>query len=165
MTRCEKGRICLTRQMSLSLRSIVETKASAVKKSAPAPSHPNCPAFAENCCMYVSTDCAISLGIRLSTNQRSTEVSNFEKAGSTLKIASATVNKGTKAITVVKVKLLAASPRRSALNRSRMVSPVVRHGKRAKSWRTSCQKRCQFPHVDDHCFMSVSCQLTSKQWT
>ena len=158
-TRCENGRSSRTRQISFSLRSMVRIKASAVTNNTPAPNHPSWPALLENWCRYLSTERAISLGTRLWINQFSTLVSRLAKAGKALKMASATVNSGTKAITVVKVRLLAVSPNRSSRKRSRRVNAVLRHGNRARSRRTSCQKRRHFSVPECHLPISVSCHF------
>ena len=79
---------------------VVRIMASAVANKAAAPSHPSWPALLENWCKYLSTERAISLGTRLWMSHFSTLVSRFANAGNALNIAKATVNKGTKAITV-----------------------------------------------------------------
>lgn len=68
-------------------------------------------------------------GIRLLTSHACSATCKVENIGNAVKTASATVKKGTSAIEVVKVRLLAVSPMRSSRKRLRSVMAVSRHGK------------------------------------
>ncbi len=60
--------------------------------------------------------------------------------GNAVNTASATVTKGTRASTVVNVRLLAVRPRRSSRNRSRSVCAVVFQGKCDNSVSNACRR-------------------------
>ena len=84
---------------------MVNTNASAENTSAAKPATPKRLALEENWVRYPSTWREMLSGIKLSTNQRCIPAWNCPKMGNIVKAAKTTVNKGTKAMEVVKVKL------------------------------------------------------------
>src|SRR5688572_19354824 len=78
--------------------------------------------------------------MRLCASQACNALSTLPNIGNAVNTASATVKKGTSAIVVVNVRLLAVSPSRSSRKRSPSVSAVDFHGKLGRSvssWRRS----------------------------
>ena len=68
-------------------------------------------------------------GTRLSTSQRWSTLCKVLNMGKAVNTANATVKNGTKAMVVVKVRLLAVKPKWSSRKRSRRVNTVSRQGK------------------------------------
>src|SRR6218665_2385286 len=80
-------------------------------------------------------------GTRLLTSQPCSASCNWPKIGNAVNTANATVKNGTSARMVVKVRLLAVSPRWSARKRSRRVWAVVFQGKRDRSPSSASMRR------------------------
>src|ERR1035437_814581 len=71
-------------------------------------------------------------GIRLCSSHFCNTSWNLANIGNAVNTASTTVIKGTKAMVVVKVRLLAVKPKWSSRKRSRRVDAVLCHGKCAR---------------------------------
>src|SRR4051794_1984022 len=88
--------------------------------------------------------------------------------GKAVNTASATATKGTSAMMVVKVRLLAVRPRRSSRKRSSKVSPVVFHGKflsSSKSWRMGIGRYDAIAMQDSAPFAAVpSSAVAATRW-
>jgi hypothetical protein len=127
-TRWPSGRGLRTRQMLFSVRSIVSTNDSAVATSSSRPAVPNWLALPANCVKARSTGLAILSGTRFCKKYLSSALSNPANIGKAVNTASITVTSGTKAIKVVKVRLLAVTPKRSSRKRWRNVRTVSNQG-------------------------------------
>src|SRR5690606_25018327 len=102
-TRCASGRGLRTRQIALSVRSIVNTSASAATSSATSPSEPTWLALAANCVSAASTGLAMAPGTRLRSRYCSSAAWKVANIGNAVNSASITVTSGTRPINVVKV--------------------------------------------------------------
>ncbi len=127
-TRCASGRRLRTRQIALSVRSIVNTSANAATSSTTSPTVPTWLALAANCVSAASTGLAMPSGTRLCSKYRSSACWKRANIGNAVNSASITVTSGTRPTIVVKVRLPAVRPRRSSAKRWRIVCQVSAHG-------------------------------------
>ena len=107
---------------------MVNTSASAVATSSSRPAVPMPRALEANWVKDLSTGLAMLSGTRFCRKYFSSAASKPANMGKAVNTASITVTKGTSAMSVVKVRLLAVNPRRSSRKRWRSVRRVSNQG-------------------------------------
>ncbi len=116
-TRCANGRGLRTRQMALSVRSMVSISANAATTSTTRPTEPTWLALDAKLVSDASTGLAMLSGTRLCRRYFSSAIWKRANIGNAVNSASITVISGTRLISVVNVRLPAVSPRRSSRKR------------------------------------------------